>query len=1085
MTGSSNRRLGRISAAGLVVASWASGALWAGVSPAFSIQTMDYSDTFTGTDDGGIPGRPYVAAGLPEYRIEDNHGNSVTHFTQQPGSAFSIASDLGPGFVQGGAPAYPTSLAPNASGAGSDTGFTQTGGNNLGYGVVYGLRKEYIVRVDAVQTTDRVDITSGDVPTGSFIAAGHSISVFFRGDGSGGVSVYNGAVDTTIPGFNSGIAAWNDPANGGLSRWYTYAVRFDSVNNEIEISVNDVSLGVVDLSVFGGGAYAAGFSNQFVSVSTNTGDRTWTDNFQVGSPYPNDPIACFSIVGDRLINDCPLGFDAGCSRPAVGSFVSYSWDFGDGGTASGPAVEHTYTAEGTYTVTLTVQNDSGATASASKSVAIAPVVLSYADDFDRAPGAVTGWTVFAGPSWGLSGAALLTGITGTEHWIWAGAPPVYAPANAEYALDYSFLAPGSVAGVGRHGGFQFCCTRPTARGGAGAFSGYFIDWIDRASDRGVRLTRVDNGAQTLLVAGQQGAASADPPARWRVSVQGAHIRVHGDDVLLIDQVDSTHRGGFFGCWVWEGGEQISVDNVSMEGAALAPCISASSLNPLAGTSVDFDASCTKVYRPPSAPVDVGQGGLDCASATPIAHGQIATGSTDGGAPGFDCDPQASPAVYYTTTGTGNILTASLCGSTYDTYVSVQSGDCSALVCIGANDDACGTQSRFSWSSVLGETYIIRVYGWSTEQGDYILSLSDETDPPPRTIVSYDWDFGDGTTASGVSASHSFSFPDVYTVTLVVTDSLGDSAETTVAISVAESLIGFRDCFDRAPGPVDGWTPALGTWTITPEGEVETVTAGEEAFLYAGSPPALLGPDFKADVKWSYLGGTHPVVGRHGAVHFFWNKATTNRFAADSSGYVVFYIERASDRGLTLARFDGAGLAVLNPPGGTPSLPEPPTYLGIEVFGPVIRVYADGILAIEATDNTYRSGLFGLWAWQTNTVRFDSVRIWNEVEPELCDATPGLAGDCDRNGARDLGDILCHIRDLFPGFVLVGTSALVPCATEAGTTAILDVNGDGDRDVSDLIYLAMYLFQGGAPPAQGVDCFGVKVEYGCDANPVCP
>ena len=44
--------------------------------------------------------------------------------------------------------------------------------------------------------------------------------------------------------------------------------------------------------------------------------------------------------------------------------------------------------------------------------------------------------------------------------------------------------------------------------------------------------------------------------------------------------------------------------------------------------------------------------------------------------------------------------------------------------------------------------------------------------PNGPIVSYAWDFGDGETAGGVSATHTYSVKGVYTVTLVVTDSAG-------------------------------------------------------------------------------------------------------------------------------------------------------------------------------------------------------------------------------------------------------------------------------------------------------------------------
>lgn len=338
------RRVLLFGAAGLCAGALSSAASAAGVMAGGSslFDTPDYTDTFTGTDSGGIPGRPYIAAGLPEYRIESNYGNPSTHYIQQPGSVFSIASDAGPGFVQGGAPAYPTSLGANASGAGSDTGFTQTGGNNLGYGVEYYLRDEYVVQVDMIQVTDRVDITSGNIPAGSHIFAGNSISVFFRGDGSGNASVFNGVVDTPIAGqpgfesFNTGIAAWNAAANGGQSRWYNYAVRFDQPDNEIELYVNEVSLGVVDLDTFAGGIYSAGFSNQFVGVSTNTGDRTWTDNFQVGGNGPTTGLPPLPHPNPGVIPNLPAGlvsfwdFDE-AAGPVPGRTLNFAYDRAGGG----------------------------------------------------------------------------------------------------------------------------------------------------------------------------------------------------------------------------------------------------------------------------------------------------------------------------------------------------------------------------------------------------------------------------------------------------------------------------------------------------------------------------------------------------------------------------------------------------------------------------------------------------------------------------------------------------------------------------------------------------------------------------------
>src|SRR5262249_13267621 len=44
--------------------------------------------------------------------------------------------------------------------------------------------------------------------------------------------------------------------------------------------------------------------------------------------------------------------------------------------------------------------------------------------------------------------------------------------------------------------------------------------------------------------------------------------------------------------------------------------------------------------------------------------------------------------------------------------------------------------------------------------------------PDGSIASYDWDFGDGTVGNGETISHTYQFPGVYSIALVVTDNRG-------------------------------------------------------------------------------------------------------------------------------------------------------------------------------------------------------------------------------------------------------------------------------------------------------------------------
>ena len=73
---------------------------------------------------------------------------------------------------------------------------------------------------------------------------------------------------------------------------------------------------------------------------------------------PNDvPQASWSSKCDGL--NCT--FDSKYSFDKDGEIIAYAWDFGDGESASGNKASHSYASDGEFTVSLTVQDDEGAT----------------------------------------------------------------------------------------------------------------------------------------------------------------------------------------------------------------------------------------------------------------------------------------------------------------------------------------------------------------------------------------------------------------------------------------------------------------------------------------------------------------------------------------------------------------------------------------------------------------------------------------------------------------------------------------------------------------------------------------------------
>lgn len=98
-------------------------------------------------------------------------------------------------------------------------------------------------------------------------------------------------------------------------------------------------------------------------------------------------------------------------------------------------------------------------------------------------------------------------------------------------------------------------------------------------------------------------------------------------------------------------------------------------------------------------------------------------------------PNSGPGVWYNVTGTGKMLTASLCHdeTDYDTAISIYKGQCNELLCVAANGDACGRQSEVSWFTLENEVYYVLVHGFNIRSGNFGLSL---TEPPSAVANDY-------------------------------------------------------------------------------------------------------------------------------------------------------------------------------------------------------------------------------------------------------------------------------------------------------------------------------------------------------------
>ncbi len=100
--------------------------------------------------------------------------------------------------------------------------------------------------------------------------------------------------------------------------------------------------------------------------------------------------------------------------------------------------------------------------------------------------------------------------------------------------------------------------------------------------------------------------------------------------------------------------------------------------------------------------------------------------------------------------------------------------------------------------------------------------ADESSDQNGEIISYEWDFGDGRTGTGVNVDHTYTRSGEYTATLMVNDNDGLSATNGVSIAVGSPL----------EHPPSNMRPTVTRVTINPdeegtgvifEGVVQTMT----------------------------------------------------------------------------------------------------------------------------------------------------------------------------------------------------------------------------------------------------------------------
>lgn len=581
------------------------------------------------------------------------------------------------------------------------------------------------------------------------------------------------------------------------------------------------------------------------------------------------PTADFTTAGDEMAKS----FDASASTaPSGRTIASYAWNFGDGTTGNGATANHTYADPGVYTVTLTVKDSAGFTATKTSSVTATPPhqaptasfepgVAGLSVTFDSSASAASGAATITEYAWTFGDGATSTEASPTHRYASAGTytatltvtdnlGAVSTPVSREVTVSHA--APVA-AFTTSPTGLTVAFDASTSSASDGATLEYSWNWGDGSpagSGESATHTFPANGIYQVVLTVTDSLGSTDS--------ETVNVSVASQVFAARDDFERTAGSGWGTATT--GGAWSGTTGFAVAGGAGTIALNAGQTrtSALTGVSVrDFDTTAVV-----SADKLANGGGLHFnLTAHKSAAGEyrlkVRTLSTGVVA--------ASITKLVGTTET-TLVTKNLTGVTYAGgtklrlhWVGTTTGGSTALTANvwpdGGAEPAGWLLSTTDSQAQLqtgGQVGVLAYLSGSTTNVPVTVSLDDlavvdtaasaapehadpeasftaaqseltvSTDASASTAsdgatLAYSWNWGDGSAAgSGATASHTYTAAGTYTVTLTLTDSLGGTATTSKSVTVSEHV---------HPNPVAAFTASTSDLGVTVDGSGSTPSEG--------------------------------------------------------------------------------------------------------------------------------------------------------------------------------------------------------------------------------------------------------------------
>uniref|UniRef100_UPI001E3E9149 PKD domain-containing protein n=1 Tax=Propioniciclava soli TaxID=2775081 RepID=UPI001E3E9149 len=515
------------------------------------------------------------------------------------------------------------------------------------------------------------------------------------------------------------------------------------------------------------------------------------DHYRASAGFVNAaPVPSFSVSRTGLA----VAVD-GTGSTDDGTISSYAWNFGDGSSATQGSASHTYAAAGTYTVTLTVTDDLGDTATTSQQVTVREPLPAPTDHYatevmSDAP--LLYWRLDE-----TSGTTAFDSTPGTHDGTYVG--DVTRQVASPLAADNPAVGFGPEEFVSSTDRFN----NPTVfsveawfrtAGTGGRILGFSSDAGARSAgyDRSIYVDETGHvgfGTWTGFANTVTSPNTYNDDA-WHhvVATLGPTGRVLYVDGVAVASNTDPNAQDLVGYWkagsdnIWNGSGAFDgvLDEVAVYPTVLSPERVAA-----------HRAASSSVNTPPVASFTDTADGLTLAV--------DASASTD----------DTAVATYAWNFGDGTTGTG---GTATHTYAAA--GSYTVTLTVTDNEGLTGTATRTVSVAAPNQA---PAAAFTTVVNDLAVTFDGSgSSDPDGAIATWAWDFGDGTTGTGVSPTHTYATAGVRTVTLTVTDQAGATATNTQQVTAVAPNAAPTAAFTAA---VDGASVSLDGSASTDDGSI--------------------------------------------------------------------------------------------------------------------------------------------------------------------------------------------------------------------------------------------------------------------------